>query len=150
MPRREIEIPILPKPNVPNNQGIMFSKEILDTAIQKYMEGNSQHVMLQREHQTGDMKADVELDKICGYVTEIKFDKKENQYLATVKFIPNKNSAFVFSSIKEGIKFSLGTNKVGNIRKTTEKDELPEEVKYIPNDNIEILSTSLLPDWVTE
>ena len=29
MPKREIIVPVLPKPNVPNNQGIMFSKELL-------------------------------------------------------------------------------------------------------------------------
>ena len=74
------------------------------------MEGNSQFVMLQTVHQTGDMKADIKLDKICGNVVDITFNEDQNQYLATLKLIPNKNSAIVLQAIKEGDNFLLGTN----------------------------------------
>lgn len=157
MPKREIIVPVLPKPDVPNIQGILFDGKSLKEAIDKYMEEpiHKHVVMLQTENQTGDMKADIDLDKLCGSIAEINFDEHNSQYMATIKLIPNKNSALVLNSIKNGTKFSLGTNKVGmlaEVNNSNEKDETvyPEGTRFICKNGFDIISTSLLPDWVLE
>ena len=153
MPKREITVPVLPIPDVPNNQKILFDKESLQIAIDKFMGGKSQPVMLQKEVQIGDAKADVELDKLCGSVVEMAFDEDSAQYTAVIKLIPNKNSAFVLNKISEGVNFTLGTNKMGRldeIKRDENEDtsDYPEDAHFICPDGFDIISTSLLPETV--
>lgn len=152
MPKREITVSVLPIPDVPNVNGILFEADALKEAIQKYMDSPYQHVMLQKDAQVGDMKADVELDKLCGSVTDIQYNEDTKSYDATIKLIPNKNSAFVLEKISEGISFTLGTNKVGMLCQVNDDDETeyPEGTTLACQNGFDIISTSLLPNWVIE
>jgi len=145
MPKRTIEVPLLPLPDVPNIQGVIFPKDSLDNAIEVFMDGTAQYVMLQKENQLGDGNADIELGKICGSVNNITFDEVSKSYIATVKLIPNKNSAFVLDEISKGINFTLGTNKVGMLAAIQEDDdtEYPEGTLYKCDKGFEIVSTSM-------
>lgn len=151
MPSKEIKVKVLPQPNVPNVQGITFTKEQLDKCISDYMDNSNKMVMLQPNVQSGNPSADTDLDKVCGHVVDMTFNEQTNSYESIIKLIPNKNSKIVIECMDK-VDFVLGTNKFGTIRKIkpTEINEYPEGTKLVPDDNVKIASLSLLDSAYTQ
>lgn len=149
MPNKEITVPVLPKPDIPNANGVLFAGDSLKKAIEKYMDGPYHHVMFQPDGQTGDVHQDVDLDKVCGSVVDITFNDDNKEYEAVIKLIPNKNSANIINLMDKGVEFTLGTNKMGTMRRVGGTDEFdepeyPEDTILICDDGFDIISTSLL------
>jgi hypothetical protein len=150
MPERTITVPVLPIPDVPNAAGILYKGKAINDAIEVYMNLPVKHVMLQTTQQVGDSRADIELDKLCGYVTKISFDETSKSYAATIKLIPNKNSGMILTALAEGNSFTLGTNKVGSLNKILDGEvtDYPPNTKFVCDEPLDIVSVSLLPDSV--
>jgi len=151
MPSKEFVVNVLPKPDVPNIQGITFNKEALDKAISEYMENSHKMVMLEQNKQSGNPSADTNLDKVCGHVVDINFNEETKSYESVIKLIPNKNSKIVVDAMDK-VNFVLGTNKFGTVRqiKPDEVNEYPEGTKLVPDGDFKIASVSLLDSTHTE
>jgi hypothetical protein len=152
MPNRTITVPVLPVPDTPNANGVLFKGDMVKDAIDAYMKLPVKHIMLQTTTQVGDSKADIDLEKLCGNVDDIEYNEETKSYMATIKLIPNKNSGLVLTALAEGNNFSVGTNKMGMISEVIEGEvnEYPDGTRYVCDSKFDILSTSLIPDSVLQ
>lgn len=83
-----MEFTILPRPDVPNANGILFSREAVDKAMAEYIENKVKHgnaPVLSRVPSLDDWDKIDEKD-VIGNVTDIKFDEQSNSYKATMTF----------------------------------------------------------------
>jgi len=148
MPKREITVPVLPKPDVVNINGVLFEGNALKDAIDKYMDTPYRHVMY---GQASKPNLEVDIHSVCGSVDDIIFDADTKSYNAIIKLIPNKTSAAILAELDKGIKFSLGTNKVGTLAEPNKvnddgEHEYSDDVKLVCVGDFDIINTSILLD----
>ena len=131
-----MEFTILPRPDVPNANGILFSRESVDKAIAEYIEtkvnqGNAP--VLSRVPSLDDWDNIDEKD-VIGNVTGIKFDEESNSYKATMTF---KADTDAYKKIMDSA--VLGTNKIGTMNNTSCS-------LRIEDDSLKILSCTYMLD----
>ena len=90
-----MQLTILPIPDVPNANGIIFTKKCLDKAISEYRAKcvTKGTAFITNEKLTYDNNLsellEISLVKIVGQITSIDFDDESKSYKATVKFKDN-------------------------------------------------------------
>lgn len=130
-----MEFTILPRPDVPNANGILFSHEAVDKAMAEYIatkvnQGNAP--VLSRVPSLDDWDK-IDPKDVIGNVTDIKFDEQSNSYKATMEF--NKD-ADVYKIMEYAV---LGTNKIGTFENATCS-------MRIADDSLKILSCTYMRD----
>ena len=109
-----MQLTILPIPDVPSVNGVVFTKRSMNRAISHYVakyvtKGIAFVSMEKLSFDTTSKKLlETPLDKVVGQITSIEYDDESKSYKATVKF---KDNIDVFENMKDSI--VLLTSKLG-------------------------------------
>ena len=118
-----LDIDIIPKPDVPNVNGFTFSKKHMDNAIEKaLLQSRGLAVILDFPDAN---PFEIDIAKVCGVVGSIRYGSERNQYVASTTVYPNNMAYNILSNPKVSMKeIKLAMNKVGSLDNKCSTEDL--------------------------
>ena len=121
------EINLYPFPDIPTVNGRVYSKEVMDAAIESHKRPYFYVDLLQKTHDYGSSQFEVDLMNVVGTVDKdtIKYDSENNVYKAILKIMishPEKQTAVKIYELMQDVVYAF--RGVGDVEAIPSSDNV--------------------------